>query len=656
MDSPLERERGARRDRHRRRRVDRERGLLLARPARRAGAAAPRLATARAHGGPPLRGGAPGRGARRRREPARVRRPARAARRRSRTCRPACAWSWCATATAARAGSSWRPGPRHRIPGRDGRGRHSRGRRRARAAAARGARAARGVPRRARDRVRAGRGRADRRGPLEHHLPGPRGATRASCCAARRARRCRRPRTTCCARRACCARSRTRRCACPRVLAVGDDEYVLGVPFYVMEEVHGSVITSEIPRRARHAGGAARASARTWSTRSPRCTRSTGARAGSRATASRPATSSASCAASTGCGSTTRRASCRVVQEVRRLARATTCRSRRRRRSCTATTGSATRWSPTTRRRELIAIFDWELSTIGDPLADLGYLTVTWVEPDDPAGHDVRACPRSPAATGFPTREELIARYEERTRPLDVGAQLVPGARAVEGGRVHGGQLQALPGRQLGRRVPAACSTRACRCSPRRPARSRSAREGPAGRLRRRPHHQRLRLVPRLLRGRGARPARRSSGCSARTRGRSSCCAASRRGELTEERVRASASARCSSCRRTATTGSSTGCSAGMQPDEAMVEALRRARARGHQDRADLELVGAGPLRPLDLPRAVRRRRDLRRGGPAQAAAGDLRAGRRARRASRRPSACSWTTCARTARAPRRSG
>ena len=33
---------------------------------------------------------------------------------------------------------------------------------------------------------------------------------------------------------------------------------------------------------------------------------------------------------------------------------------------------------------ELVAIFDWELSTIGDPLADLGYLTVTWVEPDDP--------------------------------------------------------------------------------------------------------------------------------------------------------------------------------------------------------------------------------------------------------------------------------
>ena len=32
-----------------------------------------------------------------------------------------------------------------------------------------------------------------------------------------------------------------------------------------------------------------------------------------------------------------------------------------------------------------MAIFDWELSTIGDPLADVGYLTATWSSPDDPA-------------------------------------------------------------------------------------------------------------------------------------------------------------------------------------------------------------------------------------------------------------------------------
>jgi aminoglycoside phosphotransferase (APT) family kinase protein len=63
----------------------------------------------------------------------------------------------------------------------------------------------------------------------------------------------------------------------------------------------------------------------------------------------------------------------------------------------------------------IVAIFDWELSTIGDPLADIGYLTVTWVQGDDP---DDTSFARLSAATrrpGFMTRDELIARYEERS-------------------------------------------------------------------------------------------------------------------------------------------------------------------------------------------------------------------------------------------------
>ena len=61
----------------------------------------------------------------------------------------------------------------------------------------------------------------------------------------------------------------------------------------------------------------------------------------------------------------------------------------------------------------LVAIFDWELATIGDPLADVGYLTVTWVQPGDPSDtmfSDLTAVTRR---EGFPTREELVARYEE---------------------------------------------------------------------------------------------------------------------------------------------------------------------------------------------------------------------------------------------------
>jgi len=64
---------------------------------------------------------------------------------------------------------------------------------------------------------------------------------------------------------------------------------------------------------------------------------------------------------------------------------------------------------------ELVAIFDWELSTIGDPLADLGYMTVTWVEPNDAEDTMFANLSAVTRAEGFLTREEIIARYEERS-------------------------------------------------------------------------------------------------------------------------------------------------------------------------------------------------------------------------------------------------
>src|SRR5215204_3125192 len=63
----------------------------------------------------------------------------------------------------------------------------------------------------------------------------------------------------------------------------------------------------------------------------------------------------------------------------------------------------------------LVAIFDWELSTIGDPLADVGYLTVTWAEPDDPADVSFSSLSAATRQSGFLTRAELTARYEERS-------------------------------------------------------------------------------------------------------------------------------------------------------------------------------------------------------------------------------------------------
>src|SRR3954471_18587162 len=67
----------------------------------------------------------------------------------------------------------------------------------------------------------------------------------------------------------------------------------------------------------------------------------------------------------------------------------------------------------------LVAIFDWELSTIGDPLADLGYMTVTWVEPGDTADTMFSSLTAVTRAEGFQSRDELIELYEERTgRPV----------------------------------------------------------------------------------------------------------------------------------------------------------------------------------------------------------------------------------------------
>jgi aminoglycoside phosphotransferase (APT) family kinase protein len=66
----------------------------------------------------------------------------------------------------------------------------------------------------------------------------------------------------------------------------------------------------------------------------------------------------------------------------------------------------------------LVAVFDWEMATIGDPLADLGYLSTTWSEASDPPLGKFELG-RVTRAEGFPTRAELVARYEERSgRPV----------------------------------------------------------------------------------------------------------------------------------------------------------------------------------------------------------------------------------------------
>jgi len=60
----------------------------------------------------------------------------------------------------------------------------------------------------------------------------------------------------------------------------------------------------------------------------------------------------------------------------------------------------------------LTAVLDWELATLGDPLADFSYLAMQWMMPADGAaglaGLDL-------PALGIPTLDEIVTRYSERS-------------------------------------------------------------------------------------------------------------------------------------------------------------------------------------------------------------------------------------------------
>jgi aminoglycoside phosphotransferase (APT) family kinase protein len=60
------------------------------------------------------------------------------------------------------------------------------------------------------------------------------------------------------------------------------------------------------------------------------------------------------------------------------------------------------------------AVLDWEMATVGDPLADLGYLTATWAGPSDPPNPmlELSEATRDPS---FPDRDELAATYAKLT-------------------------------------------------------------------------------------------------------------------------------------------------------------------------------------------------------------------------------------------------
>lgn len=63
----------------------------------------------------------------------------------------------------------------------------------------------------------------------------------------------------------------------------------------------------------------------------------------------------------------------------------------------------------------LVAIFDWEMATLGDPLADLGWFLSYWGPTGDPPEPEPKGSNAITQQEGFLSREEMLACYEEKT-------------------------------------------------------------------------------------------------------------------------------------------------------------------------------------------------------------------------------------------------
>jgi aminoglycoside phosphotransferase (APT) family kinase protein len=199
----------------------------------------------------------------------------------------------------------------------------------------------------------------------------------------------------------------------PRVLAVGEDESVLGVPFYVMEEMRGSVVTSDVPPALDTVEGRRKlceelvdalveVHAVDW--------RACGLEGYGKPTGYLER----QVRRFTGLWDYNKTREVPVVEEVRDWLADNLPESP----GSTIVHGDYRLGNVMVANdppARLVAIFDWELSTIGDPLADVGYLTVTWAQSDDPADNTFARLSAATRKPGFMTRAELTARYEEQS-------------------------------------------------------------------------------------------------------------------------------------------------------------------------------------------------------------------------------------------------
>lgn len=206
----------------------------------------------------------------------------------------------------------------------------------------------------------------------------------------------------------------------PRAYLLGDDPAVLGAPFFVMERRHGVVIRDAMPPSLAACAGAGRRAgfalvdamadlhrldpaacdlgdlgrpegfaerqvagwAKRWDLAAP---------------AERPPLMDALHA--------------RLARAVPPLGRASIVHNDLKLDNCQFAPGQPDR---------VAAIFDWDMTTLGDPLVDLGTLLNYWPDPDDTAW-TARVSHPALAALGLPGRAEIVARYGERTG-FDVSA------------------------------------------------------------------------------------------------------------------------------------------------------------------------------------------------------------------------------------------
>ncbi|WP_395244867.1 phosphotransferase family protein [Agromyces sp. MMS24-K17] len=194
----------------------------------------------------------------------------------------------------------------------------------------------------------------------------------------------------------------------PRVRAVCDDESVLGVPFYVMDLVPGIVIGDELPAAfdaAEDRRGLAEAAVDALA-----ALHRVDVASGPLASIGRPAgflERQVSRFASLWPGNTTRQVD--GFDEVAGWLAAHVPASGR-----AAVVHGDFRIGNLLYRPAgpptVAAILDWEMATLGDPLADLGYFLATYAEAGSPPTPlDLTPVTRLP---GFPTRAELADRYE----------------------------------------------------------------------------------------------------------------------------------------------------------------------------------------------------------------------------------------------------